>query len=225
MEGKVSMTPKSDNVEQQPGVLVSSLCHEVGNQLAAVRLSGHVLKFDQSKVQLQKTAQSIEELATLSGALVGLMGPLMGTSKANAGVVNPLDLLDGLTRALPDAVVHRVQIEMPGEGEIPEIVGNFHMLSGLLLALILGSCEASPKGSSVKVSLEMRAQEVSVLIEDEGRLSAAKENGIESALRGRGLMLAVANCLLDRVEGGVELEGSGSESKETRLRVILSRES
>ncbi len=219
------MTPKSDNVKQLPGALAASLCHEVGNQLAAVRLSGHVLKFDQSKVQLQKTAQSIEELATLSGVIVSLLGPLMGASKLSVAVVNPLDLLDGLSRALPDAVVHRVQIEMPGEGEIPEIVGNFHMFSGLLLALILGSCEASPKESPVKVSLEKRAQEVSVLIEDEGALSAAEGNGDGSALRGRALMLAVAECLLERVEGGVELEGRGSGSKETRLRVILSRES
>jgi hypothetical protein len=219
------MTPKSDDVKQQPEALASSLCHEVGNQLAAVRLSGHVLKFDQSKIQLQKTAQSIEELATLSGAIVGLLGPLMGTSKSSAGIVNPLDLLDGLSRALPDAVVHRVQIEMPAEGEIPEIVGNFHMLSGLLLALVLGSCEAAPKESLVKVSLEKRAQEVSVLIDDDGALSEAKGNGIGSALRGRELMLAVADCLLERVEGGVELEGRGPESRETRLRVILSRES
>lgn len=219
------MTMKPDDAKQQPEALVSSLCHEVGNQLAAVRLSGHVLRFDQSKEELQKTAQSIEELATLSGAIVGLIGPLMGTSKPNAGVVNPLDILDGLTRALPDAVVDRVEIVIPGEGEFPEIIGNFHMLSGMLLALILGSCEGSPKDSPVKVSLEQREQVVSVLIEDEGELSAAKENGIGFALRGRGLMLAVANCLLERVEGGVELEGCGPESKETCLRVILSRES
>jgi nitrogen-specific signal transduction histidine kinase len=218
------VTATSDDTQQNTDALVASLCHEVGNQLAAVRLTGHVLKFDKSKEDLEKTARSLEELATQAGTLVSLIGPLMGASKSNTAIVNPVDLLEGLTRAVPDTVVNRVAIVMPGEGEIPEIAGNFHMLSGLLLALVLGSCESSPKDSEVKVSLKKSGQEVSAFIEDQGALSDALESRQGTALRGRELMLAVADCLLEGGDGCVQLEGCGPDSKETRLRVILSRE-
>ncbi len=215
----------SGNDEELPEELVAALCHEVGNQLAALRLTGHVLKYDKTKDELEARSQSVEELATHAGSIVGLIGPLIGASKSSIAVVNPLDLLEGLSRTLPDAVVDRVEIVLPEEGEISEVVGNFHMLSGLLLALVLGSCEASSKESVVKVSLEERPQEVAALIEDSGAVKEVREGSEGMALRGRELMLAVANRLLARVEGGVEIEGCGPESKETRLRVVLSRES
>jgi len=198
----VSSAPTSRRSEADPKELVACLCHEVGNLLAAARLSGHVLSYDPSPTQVANTGTAVEALAAQSGALVGLFGPLLGVSKLRRDRLSPEDLLAALPRALPDALVERVSCDCSAS-ELPDVSLNAHVISALLLAWVFSACEASPKEAPVRVTLSPGGEGVALRIEDRAPPLAGEED--EGPLRGRPLLLAVAEALLEAIGGAVEV--------------------
>ncbi len=206
-----STSVSQDECPLDAAELVAFLCHEVGNQLAAARLSGHVLSFDQTPEHTVKMGAAIEGLATQSGALVGLIGPLLGVSKMHREVLEPAGLLDTLASALPDASVSRIRFRLARSETLPEISANSHLLSGLLLALVLGLCEAAPESSSVRVGLQRAEGGVELFLEAEVPLEPPAEEG--APLRGVPLLHALARALLEPMGGAFAAEGDSSSSR------------
>ncbi len=230
-EGRVeSVSTSQDERGSDEMELITFLCHEVGNQLAAAHLSGHVLRLDQTPAQAAKIGAAIEGLATQSGALVALVGPLLGASKTYAETLAPESLLEALPNALPDEAVTRVRFRRLASDPLPAISANSHMLTSLLLALVLGACEGSPESSPVRLGLRCAKEGVELSIESQVPLDSEAELAAAGgaapvgglALRGNPLLYAIARALLLPIGGGLTLEaGSEGFDNGSCLRLIL----
>ncbi len=225
-----SVSTSQDERGSDETELIAFLCHEVGNQLAAARLSGHVLRLDQTPAQAAEMGAAIEGLATQSGALVALVGPLLGASKMSSETLAPESLLEALPNALPDEAVARVRFRRLASDPLPAISANPHMLASLLLALVLGACEGSPESSPVRLSLRCAEEGVELSIESqvpldsEAELAAAGSAATVGgpALRGNPLLYAITRALLLPIGGGLTLkEGSEGSDHESCLCLTL----
>jgi hypothetical protein len=82
--------------------LLTAVAHEVGNLLAAVRLSAHLLPHAAEARERARGARQIEQLAAQAGELLAQVRPLLAARPAR-GAVPPSEVLDGVRGALADA--------------------------------------------------------------------------------------------------------------------------
>ncbi len=189
--------------------LVFSLCHEVGNLLAAARLHAHLL--DGQAERAKNAPEQIAGAAARAGSLLAQIRPLLSPPKAGALRVAPRDVLEAVSRTLEGGDALRVQIEPRSASGLPDAAIDPELLHHLLLTAVFGAVDAVDSGRRVRVRAEDAATGVIFVVEDDGEIGEETQGG---GLRGRALARAVADAIL-RAAGG-ELEVSRSDAG-TRL--------
>jgi len=201
-------------------VLVARVCHEIGNLLAAVRLSGYVLTIDEGDPQVRATAEDIEVLAIHAAALMHLLPPVLAMREEECRGVEPRVLREALSRSLPSHVFSTIEFEEPKETEKPSLWLRSQEFCNVLIAFVIASRGASQGTGRLRISFRTQADSAQVVIEDRAGSLLEEELDV-AALRGMALVLALAEFLLLPIGGGISVDGGCFEGKGTRVEFFL----
>lgn len=188
-----------------PEAIVFSLCHELGNLLAAMRLHGELLDED--------SGRKVAELSARSGSLVSLVRPLLSEAPAKPAAADPRGVLEGLSRGLDDPRDARVRIE-PGAADLPRVAVEGELLGHLLLSDLFAAFEDLEPGGQIRLEAVAESGAVVFVVEGGPALAAASAD----TLCGRHLTLQAARSLLEP-RGGSATAASAEGVHRVELRV------
>ena len=174
--------------------LVRALLHEVGNLLAAARMSGHFLGTELTKPERAAMSRDVERLTSQAAALLGQMRPLTEGASDRRTRVKVAAVLHGLASAVEGAMPDDRFRVASGRG-LPEVRVDAGALQHVLVALATAAVGDSKPGGRVRVTARAEGARVILAVIDEAP-------GIElpaeasRALRGRELGLMLADAIL-----------------------------
>ncbi len=202
----------SSGAELSPQDLVRALCHDVGNLLAAVRLSAHLLANDIAETERLSVSRDVEDLAARAGALLAQVRPLLAGATLARVRVSPAEVLMALTRALKDRRTGGATLSIARGRKLPDVRVDPDALYHLLLTLVHGSLDAAAPNGRVRVSAKHQGRRVILSVSDDGRQVDLDELRRGSTPRGRELAIRVADAVLRRMGGraAAELQRRGT---------------
>jgi nitrogen-specific signal transduction histidine kinase len=198
--------------EGSPENLVRALCHDVGNLLAGVRLSAHLLSNDIAETDRLSLSGDIEDLAAQAGALLAQVRPLLAGATLARVPVSPAEVLIALSRALKERKTEGATLSITRGGKLPDVRVDPDALYHMLLLLVRGSLEAVAPDGGVRVSGKHQGRRVILSVTDDGRPLDLDEIRCGPTPTGRELTFRVADAVL-RLMGGratAELQRRGS---------------
>lgn len=188
-----------------PVKLALALCHEVGNLLAAARLSAHLVGRESRNEQVAASAEDIETLATQAGAVLAHLRPLLSDDPAARVHVDPAEVLRAVGASLAHATRRRPSIEVVVRHDLPDVHLDSDALHQLLVTLALSAWNAAPEGGVVRVSASQDDGWVVFALEDDGEAWRPEKTDPRVGPRGRALALEVASTLLAHWGGEVHV--------------------
>jgi signal transduction histidine kinase len=195
--------------------LLVALAHEVGNLLAAVRLSAHLLPHAAEPRERARGARQIEHLAAQAGELLAQVRPLLATRRVETTIA-PAEVLEGVGRALADAPgFEKLSLLAPAR-PLPDVRVDPDALLQALLALTRGAFDATAEGMPVTLGARRDGKRVSFEITQAGR--PIEEPTLGSLPRGRALAVRLAAAALRRDGGDCQ---AASRAGTTRVRVLV----
>ena len=192
--------------------LIGALCHDVGNLLAAVRLSAHLLSVEIPEADRLSISRDIEDLVAQAGALIAHVRPLQGGTSISPVPVSLREVLTALSGALKDRRVGGAVLSIANGRNLPDVRVDPDALYHLLLTLVRGSLDAAASDGKVRVTAKHQGRRVILSVIDDGRPLDLDEIRRGSAPRGRELAVCIADAVL-RLMGGraaAELRRRGS---------------
>lgn len=205
----------------QPGdpvALALALCHEVGNLLAAARLSAYLVARETEPDQVLASAEDIETVATQAGAALAHIRPLLVGREAVRVHVDPGELLEAARRSLEQNSARAPEVEVRPAPELPDVRVDPDGLHHLLVTLVMAAWDATPDGTSVHMEACADGDTVVFAVEDDGRPYEAEKVDPQVGPRGRALALEVAATVVERWDGQVRVS---LQSVGTRVEVRL----
>jgi C4-dicarboxylate-specific signal transduction histidine kinase len=184
----------------------------VGNLLAAVRLSGHLLSHDVTETDRLSLSGDIEDLAAQAGALLAQVRPLLAGATLARVAVSPAEVLMALSRALKERRTGDATLSIALGRNLPDVRVDPDALYHLLLLLVRGSLTAVTPAGRVRVSGRHQGRRVILSVTDDGQPLDLDEIRCGPTPRGRELAVRVADRIL-RLMGGraaAELPRRGS---------------
>jgi C4-dicarboxylate-specific signal transduction histidine kinase len=182
-------------------VLVTAVAHEVGNLLAAVRLSAHLLPHAPEARERARGARQIEQLAAQAGEILAQLRPLLANRRRRASSIAVEEVLEGVRRSLADEPgAERLEVK-PAPRGLPDLRADADALLHVLLTLARGALESS---SQDNVTLRVRRSGRGVcfeLADSGGALDATPRGAIPG---GRALAVRLADAVLQRDGGRVD---------------------
>ncbi|MBW2241738.1 MAG: HAMP domain-containing histidine kinase [Deltaproteobacteria bacterium] len=181
---------------------VRPVCHELGNLLAGIQLSGHFLGDPLADRDRHQIAHEVQLLSAQAGAWVSLIRPLR-MQKLLLGRVAPSELLAALRRRVDELLFRPEQLKALKGHRLSDVrvdVDAVHQL----LTLLVGSALANG-GAEIRMKLEAReqARHLVLIFSDSGPPLAPL--GPTPAPRGRELALQVGNVVLRAAGGRLEV--------------------
>jgi signal transduction histidine kinase len=198
--------------------LVRALCHDVGNLLAAVRLSAHVLRTDIGELERVSISRDIEDLSAHAGALLAHVRPLLAGASVARTPVSPAEILGAITRAFEDKEREGASLSVTRGRNLSDVRVDPDALYHLLLTLVRGSLEAAAPAGRVRVAARQQGRRVVLSVLDDGRAMNLEEVWSGSVPRGRELAVRVADVVVRRMGGRVSAE---SRRRGTRIDLWL----
>jgi signal transduction histidine kinase len=186
-----------------PVKLALALCHEVGNLLAAARLSAYLVGRETERDQIQASAEDIETIATQAGAVLAHIRPLLVEGEAARMHVDPAEFLRAVEHSLAQQTPRAPSIELTASDDLPDVLVDADALHHLLVTLVLSAWEAAPGGGGVRLSAAAGEAGVVFALEDGGKAYEAEKVDPQVGPRGRALVLEVAATLVERWSGRV----------------------
>jgi len=191
-----------------------AVAHEVGNLLAAMRLSAYLLPAAETR-ERARGARQIEQLAAQAGELLAQVRPLLSESRVGAAIP-PMEVLEGVRRALADAPGVERLVVKPAPRGLPDVRVDPDALHNALLTLVRGALEAAADGGKVVLRAGRSGRRVCFEIADTGRpFEPAPPRTLP---RGRALAVRLAAAAL-RADGGTAEARPGRSG--SRMRVLV----
>ena len=184
----------------------------MGNLLAAIRLSAHLLGVGEAGAE---APADIEELAARAGVLLTLIRPLLHDGETERARLDADELLAGLGLALEDhrKRSERLQVAPPG-ADLPAVRADPDALHHAFVALVIGALEASRPGGEVRVAARRQGDDLVLSVED----AAGSTIAAGDALLGRSFDLRLVEAVVSR-DGGRLVVASGAGG--TRAEIVL----
>ena len=207
--------------------LILAIAHELGNHLGGIRLEAHLLGDDLDPLELARASVGIDSMAGRSGALLGLLRPLVVPGERSSAGQSWLGILGGVQQELIDQGTRGVELvfdltaDFPAEASRPAPpVGWLHHLLMAWLGSTLSQLQGREgRQGSVRVEFVPGEHESSIVFED----NAPEEDLSEGApRRERPLALAIARVLLGELGGRVEVTVVDGAAGERLTRVVWS---
>lgn len=211
----------SDRLRPRPGdpvQLVLTLCHEIGNLLAAARLSAYLVGRDGAAEPVRASAEDIQTLCSQAGAALAHLRPLLTGSETRPVRVAPDEVLKAVGRSLARGGGYPPLVELTVEDALPDVEVDPDALHQLLVSLVLSAWDAAPEGCRVRLDALEEEGLLRFRIEDGGEPYRAEKVDPRIGPRGRALALEVAATVLEAWRGHVDVR---SGEKGTRVDVCL----
>jgi nitrogen-specific signal transduction histidine kinase len=198
--------------------LLGAVAHEVGNLLAAIRLSAHLLPHASEARERARGAREIEQLAAQAGEFLAQVRPLLTDPRGRRATLSASEAVEGVRRALADAPGSEKLAVGPISGRLPSLFVDPDALHHVIVTLVRGALEAAGAGGRVTLRALRTANYVVFEIAGAGR--ALQLDGPSRSLppRGRELAVRLADAVLRRDRGRVE---ATSTRTATRIRVVV----
>jgi signal transduction histidine kinase len=202
----------------EPGreALALAIGHEVGNLLAAIRLTAHLLDESATPRALAVATVEIEDLAERAGSLLVLLRTALGTP-ASGTRADPTGCLAEL-RARADGWARGVRLSVEAPGDLPLVAADAEALQHLLATWLAGALEEARPRGRVRLAAHAEAGSVVFEVEDDGSPAEDPAGWARAALRGRPLGFALGGRLAEAAGGEVQAERAAGS---TRLRLRL----
>lgn len=189
-----------------PADLLDAVVHEVGNLLAASRLSAHLLASEGAEAERASLAHDIEDLAAQAGALLAQLRPLLAEEAPAPHAIACADLLEALRAAFADRPPGGTRVEVAAGHGLPALRGEPDALHQVLLALLYGALDAVRPRGCVQVGAASEGRRVALTLVDDGPPVDLRALHRGPAVRGRELALRLADAVLRRMGGRVRAE-------------------
>jgi hypothetical protein len=205
--------------------LVLAIAHEIGNHLGGIRLEAHLLDDDLDPRALARASVSLDSMAGRSGALLGLLRPLLMPEDRSPAAKSWTGILSGVQQELVDQGTRGVDLifDLPEDDDrmAPPVDWFHHLLMAWLGASIAQAQSREGGAGRIRVAFVPGELESSLVFED----NAPEEDLSETApRRERPLALAIARVLLGALGGRVEVArgsaGAGEPASDPLNRVI-----
>jgi two-component system sensor histidine kinase KdpD len=216
--------PRKPRATKRVGAeLVLSICHEVGNLLAAARLSAHLLNHEVGGGEDDRSG-GLEDISAQAGCLLAHVRPLLVNAAASRIPVAPANLLEAFQRALHDEPRDRARIEVELPAELPAVRVDPDALHHVLLTLARAARdserEPSRSGRRIRVSSRRVGARVAFVIAGAARLRpAVVSRGAGATLRGTELAIEIAHALVERDGGTVTLRADAADAAGSEVRL------
>lgn len=200
--------------------LVFAIAHELGNQLAAIRLEAHLLDDTLGTRGLAKASLAIDGLAGQASPWLALIRPLLEPRPRGSGMATCASVLEAVRRQLEEEGTGGRPVEVVIEDPRAGACAAFEGMHALLVALV-GSTDGRPAGGgAIRLGVGLRGERVEVACEVPGAdFSESDSDAPQSSLRGRGLALSIARVLVADAGGEVAVAARGERSRtEWRMR-------
>jgi hypothetical protein len=182
-----------------PAELVLAICHEVGNLLAAARLSAHLLpRIGEDDPGM---ARALEDLSAQAGWLLSHVRPLLTDDPKSRIDVSPSSVLGAVARALRagSGAGSPPEVEMPHE--LPEVRLDPDALHHVLLTLVRSGQETMEGGKETVLSARQKGGSIVFTVRDGAARTRVKGGSSVGPPRTRVLALEIARALARR-DGG-----------------------
>jgi len=203
----------------------ADLSHELKNPVAAIRASAEVLEESalEEPEQARQFVRSIREATARIERLLSELLSLARIEARGAEAFEPVDL-GSLTRRSVEALGEAAsRIEVKVEGEV-RVRGDAGWLARAVANLIDNALVHSPVASLVSVRVQRVSGGVSLVVDNEGRISAYVRERLfrrfvttRGDKGGTGLGLAIVRAVAEAHAGRVELVAAGPKRVEIRL--------
>jgi len=199
--------------------LARALCHELGNLLAAVRLSAYLAARERDREAVAENARDVDVAAAQAGAVLALLPPLLAPPEGPGGTADPGQVLHAVEATLRRAPGLAARVDLEAAAGARPVRGDAEVLHHLLVALALSAWEAGgPAAPELAVRAEAARGGMLLAVEDAAGAWPQEEKDPRRAPRGRALLAAVAATLAARWGGEVRVRPRpGGSRVEVRL--------
>lgn len=201
-------------VSERPELLFA-LCHEMGNLVGAIRLQTHLLDQEMTPRDLATARSEIDVLGARVSALLLLVRPIEEAVSPWAGDgLDPDDVLRVVEHGLEPLILPEVEIEFAPSGATQSVRVDRNALQSLVTSFVhLAVEQVRSNGGRVRVAVERADGRTGVSIEDDGGLDASLDAWQGEPLRGRTLICAIADRILEGVGGAIDTTSSAAGSR------------
>ncbi len=92
--------------------LVFSLCHEVGNLLAATSLQAHLIGSGATQEEIDLASLTLVGAALRGGSLLALIRPLLAPETVGAQASDPLSVLERIPHSVDSRDAERLEVDL-----------------------------------------------------------------------------------------------------------------
>jgi signal transduction histidine kinase len=208
---------KQDNSEEARQ-LVFAMCHEISNLGAAVRLHAHLLDDELDPRGVALASIEIDDSSARSGALLALVRPVLSQPSEESNHAEAEVIVLGLQRAIDEHGGRGVTLSVESPDGLPKVHADPQIMHYLLLTHLYGAIDSAGSGGEVRVVVESGDDEVCFALEDSGPVDEQHLGWKEAAQRGRPLSCAIADYVLKKFGGRIEVERAAKGTR-TSIRV------
>jgi len=156
------------------GLLVPMLAHNIRNPLASIRATAQVLDDpgldSDTRESLQGIINTVDRLERWTGALLAYLHPL----KPQPGNTSIREVINGALEPLQQKIVKKsIQLILPSwpgsnAHSNDTIFTDQHLLEQVIYNLLLNAVDASAKGASIEIQLDISVHEFIIRLLDRG---------------------------------------------------------
>jgi signal transduction histidine kinase len=195
--------------------LAARLAHEVKNPLAAIKgLSTHMARQASDPKAAERLAIVAGEADRLQSIVDGFLSFSRGLDELRVAPTRPYEVARELAVLLETRVEEaEVAISVTGDADLV-LDADARKLRQALLNIVLNAVEASPRGSTVSVSVQRDCDGARVVVRDDGVgmtpdvLDRIRKPYFTTKAGGSGLGLAVARGLVEQHGGSLEFKSA-----------------
>lgn len=199
--------------------LVSAICHEISNFVAAIRLQAHLIDEDLDRRALAEAVMEIDDLSARTASLLALIPPLSRPQPDASRKVPAGAIARQFERALKTHGARGCTFVFEIEEPLPDVRAEPEWLHDLLMCHAFGAMEAmeamraADAGRTLRFEVEATETEVIFAVEDVAREDADFLGWRQATLRGRALTNALSHCFLCRGGGGFDVRREGGQNR------------
>jgi two-component system sensor histidine kinase KdpD len=223
--------------DQLKSALLSAVSHDLRTPLASIKASATSLLQNDVDWSDEDRAELLEAIDEEADRLNQFVANLLDLTRIEAGALQPsfdwYDLreiiYDVVNRSATSRGDHPLQLDLPEK--MPPVEVDYIEIAQVLINLLENAAKYSPEGSSITLTLRVRANNVEIAVRDEGvGLPAGEEERIfdrfyrvEARDRptGSGIGLAVARGFIEAHGGRIWAERNADRGITVRLTLPL----
>ncbi|MYL32886.1 PAS domain S-box protein [Pontibacillus yanchengensis] len=195
------------------GQLAAGVAHEIRNPLTSMRGYAEFLQLDETDDERQEYLSIIVEEIERVNAIVEEFMLLSKPKEIELGKKNIIPIIRNVISLLEfHAKKHKVQLSFENKMDVMEVNCDEDRVKQVFLNLIKNSIEASPKGGTVSVSIQLENKDITMKVKDTGvgippdQLKKIGEPFYTTKKNGNGLGLMVSFKIIEDHGGKITVE-------------------